>query len=473
MEAHVTCSPQMNDTPKESQPLKIAIVGGGPAGFFCAEALFRSEPAARVDMFEALPVPFGLVRYGVAPDHPEIKRVTKAFERTAQRPGFSFLGNVEIGRDLTVGELQSAYNAVVFAYGAPRHRNLEIPGEDLPGSFGADEIVGWYNGSPQHAGLEIDLSGKSVAIIGNGNVALDLARILAKNEKELASTDITSHALNALKTSKIEQIHVIGRRGPVQASFTSGELHELDHLAGFMPVTNAEDFDLDPASEAELNEIDVQRRRAYEVLHEFSAPRAQTKRGFIRFHFCKSPLEILGTSAVTGLRLHSNELIAEENYVKAVPSDLPPSDLQADIVIRSIGYVADSLEGMPFDERSGTAQNVDGRIQRDGMSVPGLYAAGWIQYGAKGLIGSSKKAAAQTAAMLLSDRDTLPVCEDDGPETIRKHLSKCGIQSVSWTDWKTIDAGECSAGGERGKPREKFTSVDAMLSRLTLQKLEQ
>jgi len=454
----------MKDKTENSRSLNVAIVGGGPAGFFCAEALFRGEPDAKVDMFEALPVPFGLVRYGVAPDHPEIKRVTKAFERTAERPGFSYLGNVEIGKDIGVTELQSAYDAIVFAYGAPRHRYLDIPGEELPGSFGADEVVGWYNGSPQHADLSIDLTVKTVAIIGNGNVALDLARILAKNGEELGSTDITSHAIEALKSSRIETIHVIGRRGPVQASFTSGELHELDQLAGFTPVTCGEDFDLNSASRAELEEIDVQRRRAYEVLREFSAPRAQTKSGVIRFHFCRSPLEILGETGVTGLRLQSNDLVARDNYVQAIPSSRPPIDLPADIVIRSIGYVADSLEGMPFDERSGTAQNIEGRIHRNGSPVPGLYAAGWIQYGAKGLIGSSKKAAARTASLLLSDRDLLPVREENGPGRIREQLMERGVRAISWNDWKSIDLAECSVGGETGKPREKFTSVEAMLS---------
>jgi ferredoxin--NADP+ reductase len=426
--------------------LRVAIVGSGPAGFYAAGPLLAADVPVEVDMFERLPTPWGLVRLGVAPDHPKIKSVSRAFEKISAQPGFRFFGNVEIGRDVSHEELCEQYDAVVYAVGAQSDRRMGIPGEDLPGSWPATELVAWYNGHPDFQDLHFDLSVERAVVIGNGNVAVDVARMLALTADELAPTDTTDAAIEAIAGSAIKEIVMIGRRGPAQAAFTTPELQELGELAGADLIVDA--ADLDGAEPTDMNA-----ERNLQVLREFAArePTGKPKRLVLRFF--RSPVALVGDERVEGVELVRNTLDAE---LRAVPTD-EHETLAAGIVFRSVGYRGVELPGVPFDERSGTVPNDRGRVE------PGVYVTGWIKRGPSGVIGTNKKDATETVEALLEDLRDGPR-KDRSPGEIEALLVERGIRSVLYRGWTSIDEIERAAGEKLGRPRVKLVTWDELLA---------
>jgi len=447
------------------RPLRVAVVGSGPAGFYAAGALLGGETAVEVDMIERLPTPWGLVRLGVAPDHPKIKSVSRAFERIAERPGFGFFGNVEVGRDLHHADLVRLYDAVVYAVGAQSDRRLGIAGEDLPGSWPATEFVAWYNGHPDYQALEFDLAVKRAVVIGAGNVAVDVARMLALTPDELAPTDTTDAAVDAICGSQIEEIVMVARRGPVQAAFTTPELIELGELAGADVVVDPADLELDPASEAAL-EGDTNAQRNLEVLREYAAREPEGKPKRLVLRFCVSPVEIRGGDRVTGIELVRNRLEANESgYVAAVPTG-EHETLECGLVFRSVGYRGVALPEVPFDERRGTIPNDRGRVLgADGEPVPGVYCAGWIKRGPSGVIGTNKKDATETVELLLEDAAAGRLERKAvSAAAVDELLAERGIHSVGYAGWAAIDEVERAAGERLGRPRVKLCSWDELLA---------
>jgi ferredoxin/flavodoxin---NADP+ reductase len=446
------------------RPLRVAVVGSGPAGFYAAGPLLASEdPRVEVDLIERLPTPWGLVRLGVAPDHPNIKAVSRAFERIAAQPGFRFLGNVEVGRDLTQDDLTRAYDAVVYAFGAETDRRLGIPGEDLPGSWAATELVAWYNGHPDFQQLVFDLSSERAIVVGNGNVALDVARMLALTPEELAPTDTTDEAISAIARSGIREIVVLGRRGPVQASFTTPELQELAELAGADVVVDPTELELDTASQAELAAGRELGRRNLEVLREFSkrAPEGKQKRILLRFRV--SPVAILGEGRVEAIEVVRNELVADEaGRVQAVATD-EREVIPCGAVFRSVGYRGVGLAGVPFDEELRTIPNRGGRVLGpDGESIPGLYCAGWIKRGPTGVIGTNKKDATETVELLLEDARAGKLRAREGGDAEVLLLER-GVEPVTYAGWEAIDALELARGEEQGRARVKLCTWEELL----------
>ncbi len=445
------------------RPLRIAVVGSGPSGFYAAEALLAGDMPAEVDMFEALPAPFGLVRYGVAPDHPKIKNIIARYEKTAGLPGFAFIGNVEVGRDISVRELRRFYDAVVFASGAQTDRPLGVPGEDLPGSYTATEFVAWYNGHPDYRDRVFDLSHECAIVIGQGNVAMDVARILARTVDELRNTDIAAHALEVLAESKVREVRMVGRRGPVQAAFTPPELKELTELADCDLVVDPAELELNAASRAELEELKWRDAiKNYEMLREIAAraPAGRKRRLLIQFY--RSPKELLGKDRLESVLIERNELTGEAGRQKARGTGATET-VPCGVLFRSVGYRGVAIEGIPFDEKAGVFSNEEGRIVENGKPVPGLYVVGWIKRGPSGIIGTNKPDSFETVKRLLADVPELPPCEEPSREALLKLLASRGVRVVSYDDWRRIDAAEVEKGRPQGKPREKFVLVKDML----------
>jgi ferredoxin/flavodoxin---NADP+ reductase len=444
--------------------LRVAVVGSGPAAFYAAAALLTSEdPTAEVDMIERLPTPWGLVRLGVAPDHPQLKTVSKAFEKIAARPGFRFLGNVEVGRDATHDELSALYDAVIYAVGSQTDRRLGIPGEDLPGSWAATELVAWYNGHPDYQHLEFDLSHERAVVVGNGNVALDVARMLVLTPEELAPTDTTDAAIDAIVSSAVREIVVLGRRGPVQAAWTSTELGELGDLAGADVVVDPAELELDEVSEAELEAASNVVQRNVELLRDFAGRTPEGKPRTIRLRFRTSPVGILGDERVEAVEIAHNRLEPDgRGSVRAVATD-EREVIPCGIVFRSVGYRGIGLPGVPFDESNGTIPNDGGRVlDASGAPIPGLYCAGWIKRGPTGVIGTNKKDATETVELLLEDARAGQVPERrDG--TIDDVLAERGVEVVMYPGWEAIDATERARGEPHGRPRVKLCSWDELL----------
>lgn len=416
-----------------------------------------------MDLIERLPTPWGLVRLGVAPDHPKLKEVSRAYERIAQQPGFRFFGNVEVGRHVEHAELVRLYDAVVYAVGAQTDRRLGIAGEDLSGSWSATEFVAWYNGHPDFQHLEFDLSAERAVVVGVGNVALDVARMLALTEEELRVTDATDASIEAIAAAGIREIVVLGRRGPAQAAFTTPELKELGVMPGADVVVDPADLDLDPTSEASLA-TDTNARRNVEVLRDFAArePEGKPRRVVLRFQV--SPVAILGEESVEGIEVVRNELVADERgRVRAVPTgerELIPCG----IVFRSVGYHGVPLPGIPFDEGSGTIANHEGRVlDESGEPIPGVYCAGWIKRGPTGVIGTNKKDAMETIQHLLEDarEGRLPTRGDGELVDV---LAEREIEPVVYAGWEAIDELERGRGTEQGRPRIKLCSWDDLLA---------
>jgi ferredoxin--NADP+ reductase len=437
------------------RPLRVAVVGSGPAGFYAAGALFAAEVGAEVDMIERLPTPWGLVRLGVAPDHPKIKSVSRAFERIAEKPGFRFLGNVEVGRDLRHADLMRLYDAVVYSVGAQSDRQMGIPGEDLPGSWAATELVAWYNGHPDFQHLDFDLSAKRVVVVGAGNVAVDVARMLALTPEELAPTDTTDAAIEAIGNSGIEEIVMIARRGPAQAAFTTPELMELGELAGA-------DVIVDPADLEGAVPRDTNAERNLEVLHEFAAREPQGKPKRLVLRFFRSPVELIGDGRVEAVRLVRNEL--DENE-RAVPTH-DFETLECGLVFRSVGYRGVALPELPFDLERGTIPNEEGRVLGpDGAPLRGVYCAGWIKRGPTGVIGTNKKDATETVEHLLEDLARGRIERSGTPAaSVDELLAERGLRWVEYSGWRAIDEHERAAGEKQGRPRVKLCTWDELLA---------
>jgi len=429
--------------------MRVAVVGSGPAGFYAAGALLSADQPVEVDMIERLPTPWGLVRLGVAPDHPKLKTVSRAFERIAEQPGFRFLGNVELGRDLTHDDLVRLYDAVIYAVGAQTDRRLGIPGEDLPGSWAATELVAWYNGHPDYQQLEFDLDVERAVVIGNGNVALDVARMLALTPEELAPTDATDASIEAIAASSLREIVVVGRRGPAQAAFTTPELQEMGDLAGA-------DVIVDPADLKGADPKDRNSERNLAVLRDFAAREPTGKPRRVVFRFFHSPVAILGDERVEGVYLVCNELDANE---RAVPTD-EHETISCGLVFRSVGYHGVELPGVPFDPASGTIPNERGRVS------PGVYCAGWIKRGPTGVIGTNKKDAAETVETLLEDAAAgrLEPKPDTTAAAVDALLFERGVDVVEYDGWMAIDEAERTAGEKSGRPRVKLCSWDELLA---------
>jgi ferredoxin--NADP+ reductase len=447
-------------------PLRIAVIGSGPAGFYAAGHLLKSKShpdlAVEVDMYDRLPTPWGLVRAGVAPDHPNIKAVSRIYEKTAKDPGFRFFGHVELGTDISRDELVERYHAVVYAVGAQTDRRMNIPGEDLAGSWPATAFVAWYNGHPDYCDLEFDLSGERAVVVGNGNVAADVARMLLLTREELAATDVADYALEALASSSIEEVVVLGRRGPAQAAFTNPELLELGELTDADVYVTAEDCALDSLSQAWLESEEAHKtaKKNVEILHGYSAREASGKRRRIVLRFLVSPTEILGDTHVEGVRIARNELVDRDGRIAAQATGAV-EDLAASIVFRSIGYRGTPLPGVPFDEGVGTIPNEQGRI--DGR--PGEYTVGWIKRGPSGIIGTNKRDAQETVDHLLADFDAGKMLEpaDPDPASIEALLQERKPDHVTYEGWEAIDHAEKTKGEPHGRPRVKHTTYDELI----------
>jgi ferredoxin/flavodoxin---NADP+ reductase len=447
--------------------LRIAIVGAGPAGYYAADHLLRQDAVpVEVDMFDRLPTPYGLVRLGVAPDHQKIKSVTAAFDKVAANPRFRFFGGVELGRHLTVDDLRRHYHQIVYSTGAQTDRRMGIPGEDLVGSYPATEFVAWYNGHPDYRDCVFDLSTERAAVVGVGNVAVDVVRILCRSPEELAKTDIADHALEALRKSRIREVYLLGRRGAAQAAFTNPEIKELGELPDADIVVRPEEVELDPVSRAALEASpDRATTKKVEILQEYArrAPTGKRKRLVVRF--LVSPVEVLGDARnhVQALRLVKNRLEASDRGPQAKSTGVL-EDVPARLVFRSVGYKGVALPGVPFDERAGVILNDKGRVldPETKRARVGEYAAGWIKRGPSGVIGTNKPDAGETVTLMLEDAAagaTLTPSAGDAAaieRLVRDRQPRC----VSYADWKTLDRLEVERGRPAGRPRVKFCTVD-------------
>jgi ferredoxin/flavodoxin---NADP+ reductase len=455
----------------QDAPLRVAVIGSGPSGFYAAEHLQAQEHLViQVDMYDRLPTPFGLVRGGVAPDHQKIKSVTRVYDKIAHHPEFRFYGNVEMGRDLTHVDLSAYYHAIIYAVGARTDRRMGIPREHLPGSHSATEFVGWYNAHPDFRHLGFDLTSERAVVVGNGNVAMDLARILASPPDLLAATDIAEHALEQLARSRIREIHVLGRRGPAQASFTNKELKELGELPGVDVVVDPADLALGPGLEARLAAApDRTRDRNLEILREYAAhaPTGAPRR--IVLHFLVSPMEILGSERVEALVVVHNELYeSEDGSLRPQPTGRR-STLPVGLVFRAIGYQGVPLPGIPFDAMAGVIPNRAGRIidPRTGEPVVGEYVVGWIKRGPRGIIGTNKPDSQETVRMLLEDLAEGHLAKEEVPSraVLERLLAERRHDFVSYDDWQLIDLLEQERGAG-ARPRVKFSRVEEMLHAL-------
>jgi ferredoxin--NADP+ reductase len=449
------------------RPLRVAVVGSGPAGFYATGALLASEdPRVCVDMIERLPTPWGLVRLGVAPDHPELKTASRAFEKIAALEGFRFLGNVEVGRDVGHDDLTRLYDAVVYTVGAQTDKRLEIPGEDLPGSWAATEFVAWYNGHPDYQHVDFDLQTERAVVIGNGNVAIDVARMLARTREELEPTDVTDQATEAIAGSALREIVMLGRRGPAQAAFTPPELKELGELGGADVVVDPADLELDRASEAALESDRARARRNVDILREFAAhpPEGKPKKLVLRFRV--SPVRILGEGRVEAIEVVHNRLVAgDDGPIRAVPTDVVEV-IPCGLVFRSVGYRGMALPSVPFHDGSGVIPNTSGAVLDDrGEPLTGVYCAGWIKRGPTGVIGTNKKDATETVERLLEDaRQGRLTRSGATADSLPELLAGRGVEIVTYEGWEAIDALERSHGEGLGRPRVKLCSWEELLS---------
>jgi len=453
-------------------PLRVAIIGSGPSAFYAAEHLQRqTDLVVQIDMFERLPTPYGLVRGGVAPDHPKIKTVTKVYERTAQNPNFSFYGHVEYGKDISHADLTAHYHQVIYAVGAQSDRKMGIPGEDLPGSDAATEFVGWYNGHPDYRHLSFDLTQERVAVVGNGNVAMDVARILASTYEELAVTDIADYALEALKESKVRDIFMLGRRGPVQAAFTNPELKELGELHDTEVIVRPDELELDPHSnQIILSGEDRNAERNMQTLLRYSGQGDLGKPRRIHMRFLVSPTQIIGHENIDAVELVRNELyLTDDGSLRPRPTD-KTEILPVGLVFRSIGYKGVPLPGLPFDSRAGIIPNTEGRVIDPDTKAArvGEYVVGWIKRGPSGIIGTNKPDSQETVNLMLEDLKAGKTFTPNSPsrQSVNTMLHEKDVEYVSFADWLKLDELEQQRGAALNRPRVKFTTVEDMLQAL-------
>ena len=456
-----------------ANPLRVAIIGSGPSGFYAADFLQKqADLVVEIDMFERLPTPFGLVRGGVAPDHPKIKSVTRVYDRTALHPNFRFFGNVTFGRDIKHDDICDHYHAVIYAVGAQSDRRLGIPGEDLPGSHAATEFVAWYNGHPDFRDLTFDLSSERVAVIGNGNVAMDVARILARSIDELRQTDVADYALEALAESRVREIYILGRRGPIQAKFTTPEIKEFGEMEEADIIVPLSEIELDPLSSKYLLEkSDRTAEHNYQILKQYADAGPSGKRKQVIMRFLVSPLEIQGSDRVENMILQRNEICERDHFLRPCSTDEIVT-LPVGLVFRSIGYLGTPLPGVPFDERAGVIPNVVGRVMDESEQVMGEYVVGWIKRGPSGIIGTNKPDSQETVRALLEDLDTGLLHEpaNPSPAAVEDLLHARGVRAVSYAEWQNLDRMEIERGAAVGRPRVKFTRVEEMIEALDAHK---
>jgi ferredoxin/flavodoxin---NADP+ reductase len=464
----------------DESPIRIAVIGSGPAGFYAAGHLLKGgEEAIEVDMLERLPTPWGLVRSGVAPDHPKIKSVTRVYEKTAAHPRFRYFGNVTFGEHVSREDLLEHYHAIVYATGSPLDRPLGIPGEELPGSHAATEFVGWYNGHPDHTGLEVDLvSAERAVVIGNGNVAIDVARMLVLTPEELAPTDTADHALEVLARSRVQEVVVVGRRGPAQAAFTNPELLELGELTDADVIVDAGELERALVVHDEAAEQDMTARRNVEILREYAQRTTTPGRKRVVLRFLLSPSELIAgeDGALAAVELVRNELVADESGTLRARATEERETIAAGLVFRAIGYRGIPLPGVPFDERRGVIPNEGGRIVHadSGERQPGEYVVGWIKRGPSGVIGTNKKDAQETVDAILADLGAGADASSNGSsgalhpttpdaEALERLLRERQPDVVTYEGWSEIDRHERALGEQTGRPRVKLTSIDEML----------
>ncbi len=446
------------------RPARVAVVGAGPAGFYAIEALLKNDVAVAVDLYNRFPPPYGLVRDGVAPDHQAIKSVTRIYEKLLARDEVRYLGNVTLGKDVSADELRSWYDMVVYAVGAQTDRRLWIDGEDLEGSYAATAFVGWYNGHPDYRDAEFDLSCEHVVVVGNGNVAIDVARILVLDLERLQTTDVSDHALAALRESRVKEVTLLGRRGPAQAAFTNKELKEFGQLDGVSVDVRSEDLDLDPVSQALVDSESV-RTRNMKTLREFADASIEAGDRVVRFRFLVSPMEILGDDGrVSGVRVERNRLVEQDDGSMRPRGTGETETLGCGIVLRSVGYRGAPITGVAFDDRRGIIPNADGRVVgEDGSPLTGEYVVGWAKRGPSGVIGTNKADAAATVASMIEDLEGGTHLTADLDADPMRILRDRGVEVVDLEGWARLNAHESAAGEEQGRPRVKLCTVPEML----------
>ena len=450
--------------------IRVAIIGSGPAAFYAAEALLK-QPDLQVDMIERLPTPYGLVRGGVAPDHQKIKSVIAIYEKIAAHPGFRYFGNLEYGRHLRRTDLESHFHAILYATGAQTDRRLGIPGEDLRGSHSATEFVAWYNGHPDFRDRVFDLSCERAAVIGMGNVAVDVARILCLTPAQLGETDMADQAIAALSQSRVREVYMLGRRGLVQAAFTTVEVKELGELEAADVIVDADECALDPASAEEMAAGRATLKAKVEIVQGFAHKTPEGKPRRLHIRFCVSPLEILGDAEgrVRGLEIVRNRLVKDDSGIRAEPTG-EVETLEVGLVFRSVGYKGVPLPELPFDERRGTLPHHKGRVLDavGGAPLKGHYVTGWIKRGPSGVIGNNKADSVETVKELLDDgaKGALLAPGEPDPAAFESLARARQPQVVTFLDWRELDRLEVERGAPQGRPRVKFTSVDEMLEAL-------
>ncbi len=441
--------------------LRLAVVGAGPAGIYASDLILKAERDfdVSIDLFDLLPAPYGLVRYGVAPDHPRIKGIIKALYEVLDRGDIRFFGNVTYGKDITLTDLKEHYNAVIFATGAIADASLNIPGADLDGSYGAADFVNWYDAHPDFP-TEWPLNAKEIAVIGNGNVALDVARMLIKLPENLLSTDIPDHVFRGLKQSPVTDVHVFGRRGPAQVKFSPLELREALHIEGVQAIVYDEDFQYDEGSQ---NAIDSnnQIRVMVKTLEDLRENPQETQERRLHLHFFASPKEILGEDGkVVGFRVEKTKLDGTGNVTLTGES----VDYPVQAVYRAVGYFGSALDEIPFDPKYGVIKNDEGRVLDDkGNQIPGIYCTGWIKRGPVGLIGHTKADAIETISHVMANRDSWWQPTKPSEHAILETLSARGVEFVQWDNWLNIDDAEKNLGQALGRERLKLFDRAEML----------
>ncbi|MGP6174696.1 FAD-dependent oxidoreductase [Corynebacterium sp. A21] len=445
-----------------SRPMRVAVVGAGPAGIYASDLLIKSDTEVSIDLYERMPAPFGLIRYGVAPDHPRIKGIIKSLHNVLDKPELRLLGNIEIGKDITVAEMRDYYDAIIFSTGATADRHLAIPGSELPEFYGAGQFVGFYDGNPDFA-RDWDLSAENVAVIGVGNVALDIARILAKTADELLVTEIPDNVFQNLSQNRAKVVHMFGRRGPAQAKFTPKELKELDDSPTIEVIVNPEDIDYDAASE-EIRRSSKSQDLVCQTLEQYAMREPSDAPHKLHIHFLESPVEVIGEDGhVTGIKTERMELTGDGNVRGTGKFTIWKSEA----VYRAVGYRSDAINDVPFDDENAVIPNDGGRVLdlESREPVPGLYATGWIKRGPIGLIGNTKSDAKETTDILLADWSAgmLPEATKRASEDVTTMLKERGIAVTTWDGWYRLDAAERALGEAEGRERKKIVEWDEML----------